>query len=157
MKKVKTCTFDEVQRKKKNVFQMNVLDRAFFQDSEEYEEEKFHIQSGCSHDEDFFKDIEEEVVNKVAYDINDNKKYLVHSGSQDIHKWNKLYHNGHNFKLTTLMKKNIKDVRCIGHDLGCRQYPNSQCPKLTPGGAPDTHHFCCVTQNLSKRIIGISI
>ena len=32
-------------------------------------------------------------------------------------------------------------MRCIGHDLDYRQYPNSQCPKLTPGGAPDTHHF----------------
>ena len=101
MKKVKTCTFDEVQRKKKNVFQMNVLDRAFFQDTEEYEEEKFHVQSDCSLDGDFSKDIEEEVVNKVAYDINDNKKYLVHSGSQGNHKWNKLYHNGHNVELTT--------------------------------------------------------
>ena len=58
----------------------------FSQDTKEYEEEKFHIQSGCSFDEDFFKDIEEEVVNKVQYDINGNKKYLVHSDSQGNHK-----------------------------------------------------------------------
>ena len=68
MKKVKTCNFDEVQRKKKNVFQMNWI-WLFPQDTEEYEEEKFHIQSGCSFDEDFFKDIEEEMVTKVSYDI----------------------------------------------------------------------------------------
>ena len=32
-------------------------------------------------------------------------------------------------------------MQCIVHDLGCRQYPKSQCPKLTTGGAPHTHHF----------------
>ena len=57
----------------------------FSQDTEEYEEEKFHIKSGCSFDEDFFKDIEEEMVTKVPYDINDNRKYLLHSGSQGNH------------------------------------------------------------------------
>ena len=88
MKKVKTCNFDEVQRKMKNVFQMNVLVMAFFQDTEEYEEEQFHIQSGCSFDEDFFRNIEEEVVNEVPYGINGNKEYFVQSGSQGNHKWN---------------------------------------------------------------------
>ena len=59
---------------------------------EEHEEEKLHIQSACPFDEDFFRDIEAEVVDKVPYNINDNKKYIIHFGNQSNRKWNTLHH-----------------------------------------------------------------
>ena len=42
----------------------------------------FHMQSGCPFDEDVFKDMEAEVVDKVLYNINGNKIYIIHCGNQ---------------------------------------------------------------------------
>ena len=116
----------------KNVTPMNIWDSPLFLKIQKMNvKERAHIQSGCPFDEDFFKDIEIEVMNKVPYDINGSKKYIIHCGNKGNQKWNKLYHDGCDLKLTTSMKKIYKRIRCIGHCTGSRRCPNSQYTKLT--------------------------
>ena len=91
---------------------------------EEHKGEKAHTQSGCPLNEDFFIGIEAKVVNEVPHDVNGNKKYIIHQGNKSDQKWNKLYYEGHNFKLTTSIKTNFKAMRHIGYWLlGGSQQP----------------------------------